>query len=592
MKKKLTIILAAAAAVLCACTQEETSRKEIRLNDMSYTLGMDSKTIKIENIPMGSNAEHWFVYSPSSATWLSHEPETGTKNLYVVVDANTSGEIRSSFIQIRCENKTQRILVTQDTEGAVEFSQPSLSFRYLSATQSVDITNLDIFNSVSVSPAVEDAGWISATYADGTVSITVAENPDTERREGKVIVSGVRSISGDVSKGTIAVIQSRAGLLPYYCTLPDFSKSNVYVVKDNTGAVIAHLAKEYLRKPGTVNAQAVVAYPVTKDVVDLRDGFVAKILLEEGDVDDAVTPVERTVAAPEGNVHGGRVSFNTANNTIGSYTPGSKAAAETIYIPGDISITGDYMEGCTEATVEPLLVHDVRMDETNDYPVVKIGTVYWLGKNLNTTYVKSGSGYKKLPAVAGSASQTDKTVARYCVSGYSLGMDTVDDPETPEDEHALMLATREKYGLLYSWLAIGGFDTTAEAGVTTTDQLIADNISPEGWTVPSTTEVTTNLAAYLGGMNASFMNRMCIHTTVSDILPADNNISGFTADMSSYQGSSGGWNATTFRVWARNYNSAGPYGKSWTAGGFNNQTDQIWRALGIRCFNNGAIKIK
>jgi len=178
----------------------------------------------------------------------------------------------------------------------------------------------------------------------------------------------------------------------------------------------------------------------------------------------------------------------------------------------------------------PQLIVDVRGSEHNEYPIVKIGAQYWMGKNLNTTYYNSNKGFATIPTNA----TVDSKVPNYCIYNYVDGTST----------DAAAVANRQRYGLLYSYWTIGGFTSNAEAGVAVENDVIADNISPQGWIVPTVAQATS-LNTYIGVMPR--LRKFINYSTGEQIYPiagrTDDNITGFSAPNGSYRNGLAAWAA-------------------------------------------------
>ena len=151
-----------------------------------------------------------------------------------------------------------------------------------------------------------------------------------------------------------------------------FDASSVYRVYRN-GAPVAEVCKEYLSTPGR---QAIVAYPMTGGTVDLQAGTVLQLLGE-------------TEA-----VHGGKVSWNEADGTL-SYTAGDQAPVERFYIADDNSVSLTLPGSPAQVAITAYTLTDLRGTERHVYPVVKVGTQYWMADNLRATRLPDGTAIDK-----------------------------------------------------------------------------------------------------------------------------------------------------------------------------------------------------
>lgn len=155
-----------------------------------------------------------------------------------------------------------------------------------------------------------------------------------------------------------------------------FSQSDVYRIY-NEGKVIAEICKEYL-KSDDINSRAIITYPVGADEKsDLSQGTVLKLL------DD------------ETNINGGTISWDTENNSFAYASEDSK--------PIDIFYFNEAGEVLLEKPKNPIdikiishTVQDTRGGDLKEYPIVKIGTQYWMKENLQATMYRDGSTTSKI----------------------------------------------------------------------------------------------------------------------------------------------------------------------------------------------------
>ena len=160
-----------------------------------------------------------------------------------------------------------------------------------------------------------------------------------------------------------------------------FDKSAVYKVL-SAGRQVAEICKEYLVTP-QFSSQAIVAYPMKTDdgTVDLSQGTVVRLLGQQG------------------KVHGGTVSWNLQDHTL-TYTPGSLSPRNYVYVTAD----GDISLLLTGENTLPVLalsdvVRDVRGGMVHNYPIVKIGTQYWMQDNLQASLYTNGEAIPILTEV-------------------------------------------------------------------------------------------------------------------------------------------------------------------------------------------------
>ena len=164
-----------------------------------------------------------------------------------------------------------------------------------------------------------------------------------------------------------------------------FEKSDVYRVL-NGGKQVAEICKEYLVTP-EFSSQAIVAYPMEEDgSVDLSQGIVAQL------------------PGKSGKVHGGSVSWNMDDNSL-TYVAGNLAARNNVYVMADgkISLSVAVADNVLSVLALEDIVRDVRGGMIHNYPLVKIGTQYWMRDNLETALYVNGDELTKLDAVTENA---------------------------------------------------------------------------------------------------------------------------------------------------------------------------------------------
>lgn len=161
-----------------------------------------------------------------------------------------------------------------------------------------------------------------------------------------------------------------------------FEQSNVYKVLHD-GKQVAEICKEYLVTP-TFSSQAIVAYPMKADhTVDLSNGTVVQVLEQSG------------------KVHGGSVSWNVEKHSL-SYTPGTLTARNYVYVlaDGQISLSASMADEALTVLAQGDVVRDVHGGNIPDYPIVKIGTQYWMRSNFEASLYRDGTGIPKLTAMS------------------------------------------------------------------------------------------------------------------------------------------------------------------------------------------------
>lgn len=177
-----------------------------------------------------------------------------------------------------------------------------------------------------------------------------------------------------------------------------FDESKVYKVL-SAGQQVAEICKEYLVTPN-FSSQAIVAYPMRDNyTVDLSKGMVVQL----------VGHTEK--------VHGGTVAWDLIDHSL-KYTAGNQALRSKVYILPDGQITLSMPEKVLPVLAMKDIMRDVRGSSIHNYPIVKIGTQYWMGSNLKTSLYIDGEEIPKLEIMNAGAtgyllSQIDKSYYFY-----------------------------------------------------------------------------------------------------------------------------------------------------------------------------------
>ena len=174
--------------------------------------------------------------------------------------------------------------------------------------------------------------------------------------------------------------------------------------------------------------------------------------------------------------------------------------------------SGDYTNEVNVTTLEALKVTDV---DGNDYPVVSIGTQFWMAENLKTTKLNDET---MIPLVS-----EDQEWNRLTTPAYSWY-------NNDQSNYG------EIYGALYNWYTVS-----------------TGNLCPSGWHVPTDAEWTT-LINFLGGVEVAG-GKLKEGSTAHWIAPntGGSNESGFKALPGGYHNSTG------------SYNLNGAFGRWWTS---------------------------
>lgn len=323
----------------------------------------------------------------------------------------------------------------------------------------------------TITPATIDTYTltINDTALQGTI------NPSIDSWENSAEVSGDLNENTSTDGGQEPPLSTNT-----YCIyIPDFSKSSVYKAM-NGNTEIAEICREYLKTAGIDN-QAIVVYPINEGITDLSKGYVAQVLDGNGG-----SPVQ-------GQTHGGTATWDTSTNTL-SYQVGSLSATSTVYIDKDGTIGNSATEGTPSVIpVSPYTINDSRDSEV--YPIVKIASQYWMGRNLHATKFTNNTSIDN-------ASKDDKwteSINEYKEPAYCPS-------HIPTD-------------FLYNFIAA-----------------LSNNIAPTGWDIPASADWNKMIA---------YINNQVSVLKGSSWADNKSNLTGFAAEDTKCRDSKGAYTETS-----------------------------------------------
>ena len=163
-----------------------------------------------------------------------------------------------------------------------------------------------------------------------------------------------------------------------------FKDSYVYRVYYENKPV-AEVCKEYLLSDdASLSSEAIVVYPVQNEEAELSQGIVLRVENEE-------LPI-----------HGGNIRWDEADNTF-EYTEGKLAPVTQFYIDGSGAISLSKPSRPAHVNVKAHSLRDTRGGELQEYPIVKVGTQYWMREDLRATGYQEaiGGDLRKLTRLSG-----------------------------------------------------------------------------------------------------------------------------------------------------------------------------------------------
>lgn len=199
---------------------------------------------------------------------------------------------------------------------------------------------------------------------------------------------GIGKISTSISEwkqgsSSNASLEEKENNHSIYIADLNFERTGVYNLVTSTNNILGEICKEYLLN-NEMDAQAIVFYPADNK----ETGTVLQILGENE------------------NLHGGTVSWDKTSNSF-TYVAGNKAPVEELFADKEGNIIFEESEEIQQIESAEYVLTDVRGAETIVYPIVKIGTQYWMRENLNA------KRYKDASAITNNSASLSKTTAGY-----------------------------------------------------------------------------------------------------------------------------------------------------------------------------------
>lgn len=216
--------------------------------------------------------------------------------------------------------------------------------------------------------------WNGKIYACSIPSATIKEDTELEIRidalqsTSKSLTGIVASIK-DWSFSETGTSENRYDITVVHTASLSFSASDVYRIY-HQGKPVAEICREYLNDAtdNKIQSKAIVVYPVLdNEKTDLSKG----IALELPD--------------KEAMIHGGTVKWDIATNSL-IYVPGNKKPIEKFYIDGNKNIVLEEPATALPVNVSSYVIRDIRNGVLQTYPIVKVGTQYWMKEDLKSTY--------------------------------------------------------------------------------------------------------------------------------------------------------------------------------------------------------------
>lgn len=163
-----------------------------------------------------SSSESWIQVSPSSGT-----AKDGEMTVKITCTANATYDTRSATVNVKVEELTEAISISQDTGIGLIVSPKT--FDLTNAVQTIEI---EVQKNVQYNISIDDAGknWITHTGTKGLTSekatFSIAANDTYDNREGKITF---KQIDGSLSETVVVRQKQNDGL---FLTVTEYEVSN------------------------------------------------------------------------------------------------------------------------------------------------------------------------------------------------------------------------------------------------------------------------------------------------------------------------------------------------------------------------------
>lgn len=197
------------------------------------------------------------------------------------------------------------------------------------------------------------------------ISIEVSQNKSQ-------VLTGIAGTVTDWTDMEGGVTDNKADNMVIHTATLSFGTSDVYRVYHEDKPVM-DICREYL-KSEALSSRAIVAYPLTDgtELPDLTKGTVLELL-------DTEEPIA-----------GGTIRWNVTDNVF-AYEKGNKKVVDKFYVKADGMPDLVSSEGAIDCDVVALTISDMRDGREQIYPIVKVGTQYWMKEDLRATSYRDGT---------------------------------------------------------------------------------------------------------------------------------------------------------------------------------------------------------
>lgn len=333
-----------------------------------------------------------------------------------------------NYKHIFCKIKIKLKLSGNDSPSSILTKNPIIQINHLNTKSSYNFESMNLGVSSSPQTMIPNGSWnISGEYLVGKEMIVIPQTINssidniTVKIGDKIFYGSINTISLTSGKAEELIITCNEStnsltssfshsITPWEENTPteipaaeitnlldlstiSFEESSVYKVYSN-GVEIGQLCKEYLLSDN-INSQAIVYYPVSDNKVNFAAGKVMRLI----DCTESV--------------HGGTAKWDTSTNTL-SYITGSWTDTNKFYINANNQLVQTGASNYPKISISADVLSDKRGDENIAYPIIKVGTQYWLRSNFKATFYNDGTPITLKTDFSTESAGYGKPTSTYC----------------------------------------------------------------------------------------------------------------------------------------------------------------------------------